>query len=356
MKKITAAIIVLFVLVVGGGVGWAAKTILMPPPEVAQVSQYSLVTAQTGTLSSSIRLDGGALWEQTPSGVNNAAGVVTEVRIAGSTKIKACDVLYLVNEHPVVIGQGAVPAFRAMTLSSKGRDVAQLQQMLHECKFLAAKGDGVYGPATARAVKAWQKSLGITQTGVVEMGSIIFVPSLPTQVLLDPAQVSAGAALTGGETVLSTLGPSPTFFSSLTERQVGDISPGMETALSVPAGSFTAVVEEVTFDEDANSYRVEFGTTSDRPVCADMCDQFPVQGVSKVGVEIIVIAPVQGTVVPLAAIATNANGSQVVVNQDSDRIPVQILQQSRGQAIVEGLELGTLVRVPGDQETPGESG
>lgn len=351
MKKITGALIIFVVLLVGAGVGWAGKTILTPPPEVAQVAEYSLVKADQGTISSSIKLDGAASWKQTPHGINNATGVVTEVRITESAEVKPCDVLYLVNEQPVVIAQGEVPAFRALGFKSSGRDVVQLQKMLHTCGFLANEGDGKYGAGTVRAVKAWQKSLGVTQTGSVDLGSIIFVTNLPTQALLDPTKVTVGAALTGGETVLSTLDEAPVFYSSISDRQVDSLEQGLDVVLSTMAGTFEATIAEIHFDDTANSYIVTYGPVADQPICGALCSEFSVDAPTKIGVEIVVIEPIDGIVVPVAALGTSADGKQVVVTQDGERVAVQVQSQARGQAVVTGLETGTTVRVPGEAVT-----
>lgn len=356
MKKITVVMTVFLALLVGVGVGWAGHTILTPPPEVAQVAQFSVVTAEDGSVSASARTTGAAIWERNPNGVNNATGVVTEIKMSGRTQVTACDVLYLVNESPVVIAQGEIPAFRSLGSTSKGRDVAQLQQMLHECKFLATNGDGVYGPATVRAVKAWQESLGVRQSGTVDLGSVIFVSNLPTQIVLDESKVAVGQPLSGGEIVLASLDQAPAFYSSFTGRQVEALAPGMAAVISSNAGEFNAIIKEIKYDEDNSLYEATYGPVGDQPICGDQCDQFSVDSPTRVEVEIITIAPTHGVVVPLAALGTSVNGEQVVRTEVGDRVPVQVVMRARGQAVVEGISAGTKVRVPEDVKAPEKPG
>lgn len=64
---------------------------------------------------------------------------------------------------------------------------------------------------------------------------------------------------------------------------------------------------------------------------------------------ITVIARQSGTVVPTAALAVGADGSSAVVEPDGSVIPVTVLASAGGQALVEGVEEGTRVRVPADQ-------
>lgn len=66
-----------------------------------------------------------------------------------------------------------------MKIGSKGTDVKLLQAMLQKAGFDPKGVDGIYGPNTAAAVKAFQASVGMTQTGEVAndmlaaLGSIV---------------------------------------------------------------------------------------------------------------------------------------------------------------------------------------
>ncbi len=63
----------------------------------------------------------------------------------------------------------APPSTQRPTLreGDKGAYVTQLQQLLKEVGYYAGVVDGVFGPATTAAVKAFQKAAGLTQDGVV---------------------------------------------------------------------------------------------------------------------------------------------------------------------------------------------
>jgi peptidoglycan hydrolase-like protein with peptidoglycan-binding domain len=56
---------------------------------------------------------------------------------------------------------------RAMEVGRNGFDVVFLQALLTQLNFYTGRLDGVYGPATIAAVKAFQASVGITADGVV---------------------------------------------------------------------------------------------------------------------------------------------------------------------------------------------
>jgi peptidoglycan hydrolase-like protein with peptidoglycan-binding domain len=54
-----------------------------------------------------------------------------------------------------------------LQLGSRGADVTTLQQRLTALGYSTGGTDGVFGPATAAAVTAFQKAKGLTADGVV---------------------------------------------------------------------------------------------------------------------------------------------------------------------------------------------
>jgi peptidoglycan hydrolase-like protein with peptidoglycan-binding domain len=88
--------------------------------------------------------------------------------------------LFRLNNLPVVLMYGAVPAYRALKLAvPDGPDVGQLNVNLADLGFdpYGAIADDHFSEATAAAVRRWQKAQGLPQTGEVELGRIIFEPS-----------------------------------------------------------------------------------------------------------------------------------------------------------------------------------
>jgi peptidoglycan hydrolase-like protein with peptidoglycan-binding domain len=131
--------------------------------------------------------------------VNGVAGVYTSVPPPGTTR-GAGDVLYRVDDRPIVLMTGAVPAWRDFTLGmTDGPDVAELQANL------VARGDGAgaltvatghFDFATRTAIKRWQYSLGLAPTGVIARGDVVF---LPTAVRVGPAGVAVGSPASPGD-------------------------------------------------------------------------------------------------------------------------------------------------------------
>ena len=92
----------------------------------AQVDQgkLSAVVSQKGTLTHRARPDGSPF-----SAINQARGTYTELPEVGD-KVHCGGVLYRVDDKPVLLLCGTVPAYRALHEGDTGQDVRQLNRHL----------------------------------------------------------------------------------------------------------------------------------------------------------------------------------------------------------------------------------
>jgi len=256
-------------------------------------------------------------------------------------------VLYFVDLRPVVVAQGDVPAFRQIKQGTVGPDVAQLQMMLTVRGLFTGSVDGDAGAGTASAIKAWQKSLGVSQTGVIEPGDVIFVPALPTRVALDDKFVSRGASLTGGEEVLQGLPSSPVFSVPVTEAQAASIPTGTRVEITSPDGdTWVAVAGAQTPDPDTGAITITLDAADGGPICSDQCGQVPVTGQALLSSKIVTVPTMSGLVVPSAALVTGADGRVAVITKQGSRVAVDVLGSARGMSVIEGVDEGVQVRLP----------
>jgi peptidoglycan hydrolase-like protein with peptidoglycan-binding domain len=90
------------------------------------------------------------------------------------------ETLFRVDDLPVVLMYGAVPAYRALKVGiSEGPDVTELNENLIDLGYDPGRvinDDDRFGEATAAAVRRWQKAEGLAQTGEVGLGRVIFAP------------------------------------------------------------------------------------------------------------------------------------------------------------------------------------
>jgi peptidoglycan hydrolase-like protein with peptidoglycan-binding domain len=110
--------------------------------------------------------------------------------------------LYRLDAEPVVLMYGSTPAYRDLkTGVEDGRDVLQLEQNLGALGFAPGIVDETFTSDTAGAVSDWQESLGLAETGSVELGRVVFLPG-PRRI--GEHKASVGTLLSEGTEVLET--------------------------------------------------------------------------------------------------------------------------------------------------------
>jgi peptidoglycan hydrolase-like protein with peptidoglycan-binding domain len=129
------------------------------------------------------------------------SGTVTGLPRAGSV-VERGEGLYRLDGDPIVLMYGSTPAYRALQSGvSGGRDVRELEQNLLALGLDPGTVDDSFTSSTATAVSDWQESLGLEQTGAVELGRVVFLPG-PRRV--GEHKTSVGSVLSSGSEVLDT--------------------------------------------------------------------------------------------------------------------------------------------------------
>ncbi len=131
------------------------------------------------TLTESSTVDGTLGYGSTLELYNRLSGTYTWLPALGAV-IARGGTLFRVNNLPVVLMYGSVPAYRALKQGiSDGPDVEELNQNLIDLGFDpygAITDDESFSAATAAAVRRWQHAEGLSETGEVELGRVIFAP------------------------------------------------------------------------------------------------------------------------------------------------------------------------------------
>ena len=131
--------------------------------------------------------------------VNGLAGTYTWLPAAGSS-IGPGQVLYEVDNVPVVLMTGRLPAWRSFELGmTPGPDVTQLQRGLiaegYAADLLAAP-TGSFDQLTADVVARWQADHGLPATSRISLGQIVFQPA---PVLVGAITAAVGEAARSGQ-------------------------------------------------------------------------------------------------------------------------------------------------------------
>lgn len=230
------------VAVIGGAPAPAAPA--APAVATVRVARTNLVTT--------VLTEGTLGYASTSPVVNQLTGTFTQIPRPGR-RIAAGGTLFRVDDLPVVLMTGRVPAWRPMLPGiSNGPDVAELDRNLialgYATGLLSTPGE-TFTAATSLAVERWQQAVGLPVTGQVELGRVLF---LPDRVLVGAPDVAPGDPAAPGQVpyqvttatraVTVPLDPANAPRVTLGERvrivlPSGAVTPGTVTAMGPPPPS-----------------------------------------------------------------------------------------------------------------------
>jgi multidrug efflux system membrane fusion protein len=177
-----------------GGHGPAAQSAANLPSGTAQVTRETM--QDTNEVA-------GNLGYGTPIALpGRILGTVTVAPLAGDV-ITRGQPLYRVDNHPIVVMYGDVVAYRPLGTGTRGPDVRQLEANLQALGYRGFTADDLFTASTGTAVRRWQKDLGLTQTGTVEQGRVLFAAG---PVRVDSVTASVNEATGDGHEVLKYTG------------------------------------------------------------------------------------------------------------------------------------------------------
>ena len=177
----------------------------------AVVQRRDLVATDTesGTLS----------YAQPQTVYNRLSGTITSLPSIGQV-VKAGQILYEVDNSPVVLFGGTTPAYRDLSPAvSNGPDVEQLNRNLIKLGFADGEiaDNNTWQSGTTGAVERWQASLGETQTGTITLGQVVFLPGPQRITAVNAVIGSTGGSGSGsGSSASALVTPRPEFASLTT--------------------------------------------------------------------------------------------------------------------------------------------
>lgn len=103
-------------------------------------------------------------------------GILIQVPDSG-TVLTQGDVLYRTGTETAYLMHGSLPAWRSFEAGmEKGEDIRQLETALKELGYFSYEPDDRFTWATTSAILKWQKDVGLSQTGTIPLGRIVFSP------------------------------------------------------------------------------------------------------------------------------------------------------------------------------------
>lgn len=196
-----------------------------PPPATVTITRTDLVRSKTvdGKIDFAARREVKAAVE----------GTVTVAPREGTTVTRGRP-LYELDDKPVTLLYGPVPAFREMRTGMRGSDVLQLERNLAALGY----GGGLYvdpryDKATEAAVKRWQKSLNRTPTGRVGEGDVVFQPD---QVKIVSSTAALADQVGPDGPVLTVASTRPVVRAQLDESDASLTAKGTKVEVTLPSG------------------------------------------------------------------------------------------------------------------------
>lgn len=279
---------------------------------------------------------------------NRAAGVLTALPEPG-TIIEPGDVLYEVNEVPVVYLPGETPAHRMMRDDTEGTDVLQLEEYLDSLGLMEAHNatvDGDYTGYTEDAVEEWyETTFGITEQTVVADGTVVFGTE-PFRISQVTGQL--GASINGGS-VLSYTSTTRVVTVQLDTADSGILEEGQSVVVELPDES--EVDATVTFVSDTVTTEGQ-GPNAVSWIDVELVLDGEGSAFDESPVTIIVDEPVEldAVVIPIPALLALAEGGYAVeklVDGTPTLIAVEIGSFLSNEVSVTGsLQPGDIVVVP----------
>ena len=319
--------------------------------EKVERGPLSAMVSGTGILTYRARSDGSPY-----AIVNQAAGIYTQLPLAGD-KVDCGDVLYRVNNRPVLLLCGTIPAYRALHVGVRGPDVRQLNRNLHELRYdvdahaRIGPADTTFTSNTEQALRLLQRKKGLPATGALATGAAVFVPEA-----IRVAKVSGqvGAPAGRGAPVLSATSDKLHVRVDLEASQQGGVKKGDRVQITLPGN--TPVSGRVAgFGRVAAAEQGSQAADATIPTFIDLGDPTKASGLDQAPVDVdITTRGVDNALsVPVTALVGKAGGGFAVeVVQPGGRrelVPVRLglFDTGGGRVQVEGaLRAGDSVVVP----------
>jgi peptidoglycan hydrolase-like protein with peptidoglycan-binding domain len=192
VAAVGAAVVSWFGLSDGRSSGGAAAGAL--PPNTTEVTRRTLQDTHTA--------DGDLGYGTTGTATSRLSGTLTYLPDSGA-EITRNQPLYKVDNKPVTLLYGRIPAYRNLAVGTDGPDVKQLEQNLRALGYSGFTVDEQYTSSTASAVNRWQEDRGLDETGVVELGRVVFAPAA---IRVDGLQAAQGDPVAPGQRILTYTG------------------------------------------------------------------------------------------------------------------------------------------------------
>ncbi|QWB24155.1 MULTISPECIES: peptidoglycan-binding protein [Streptomyces] len=249
---------------------------------------------------------------------------------------------------PADVGAGGTAGTGGARSTLRGMDVLQFESNLAALGYTGFTIDEEFTDVTARAVKRWQKSLGLPQTGTVGVGDIVYSAG---KVRIGHAGVRLGSAVT--EDVLTYTGTSRKVVVNASAAEDSWAVRGAAVTIGLPDGTsvkgeVASVGKKATDPEEGGGEGGSGAPTV--PVTITVKDQKSVGRLESAPVTVEYVGRERADVltVPVAALVALAEGGHGLETADGRFVAVKTGLFADGRVEVSGSAVreGMKVRIP----------
>jgi HlyD family secretion protein len=211
---------------------------------VQRQQQVSTANAEKRTLTATVSQPGILTYQAQKDGspysvINQARGTYTTLPAAGQV-VRQGQVLYRVNNSPVVLLRGSTPAYRTLSAGATGPDVVQLNADLVALGYATSAQlhprSAFFGAATTTAVEKLQAALGVARNGSLALGQVVFEP---TAVRVTSVSAQLGGRTQPGETVMHATSTARLVQIALAASQQTEVAVGNKVTITLPNNQTT---------------------------------------------------------------------------------------------------------------------
>jgi Putative peptidoglycan binding domain len=201
----------------------------------------SLTTVTRQTLSAQTQVDATLGYAGSYSVVNQAPGTITALPAVGQI-VSEGQVLYRVDDAPIVLLYGTTPAYRRLSEGAyasevTGPDVQELNRALVTLGYAtSAELDPTsdeFSAATKTALERFQAALGVTQDGMLALGQAVFLPTA-ARVTAPASMIVVGTVAQPGAAILEPTSPTRLVTIALDAAQQAQVKVGDAVTITLP--------------------------------------------------------------------------------------------------------------------------
>ena len=338
------------VTAVGVGVVWTiVSASSTDEARATTTSAFNTTQVVRTTLQDITTLEGTLGYVEGPAVANHAVGTLTSAPEPGDV-LTFGDVLYTVNDNPVVLLEGEIPMYRNLERRAEGPDVLQLEASLVSLGYDPdgeVTVDEEFDYDTRDMVKRWQDEIGVDDTGKILISDVVFVEE-PIRVA--SVTMKVGQPTQPGTQVILTSGSTTVVSVALDSADQGMVAEGDSVIVVLPDDTETPAtvtsVGTVAIRTQGEGSYFEVEVTLDEPRVAEGLDEAPVS------VDVVTEEATVVLAVPVSALVALSEGGyalEVLATDGSTRL-VRVDGGMFADGLVEisgdGVDEGTTVILP----------